>query len=141
MSKFIEFLKDVLNEKEMKINDLRGVLGKNSIYEYSKHYPTLSSAIKIANYLQVSLDYLVGKKEENNFKKYKIEQSDFFNKVKNQLHLNGVTIKKLCTDLGFSRTNFSRWKKGTNPNFLNIICISEYLKCDIDDILEKEIIN
>lgn len=51
-----------------------------------------------------------------------------------------ITINKICSDLGFSTTNFERWAKGMLPTYENLIAIVDYLDCSIDEILGRNYI-
>lgn len=137
---FKELIIDVLQEKGKTIQDLveDKVVVKNAIYEYEEFTPSLRNILNIANYLQVSLDYIVGKSSENNFKKYKMEQNNFYNKFDSLLKEMQITKYKLRKDLHISNADFHRWKNGTTPMFSTILQIVEYLNCSIDDLLEFE---
>ena len=137
MINFYELILDVLDEKGKSIKDLEReqILGKNTIYLFSSASPSLSSLIKIANYLEVSIDYIIYQKDINNFQPYEVSQAGFFEKLE-QIRLDaGISQSKLCADLNISRTNFSRWKHGTTPSIYKLIELAEYLNCDIDDLL------
>lgn len=139
MSNFSELLLDIMDEKGKSIKDLEEskIIGKNTFYIFSKTYPSLNTIIKIANFLNVSIDYLLDKSTENKFKPYKLEQNNFYNTLSIILKKNNISQTKLCSDLQISRTNFSRWKNGTQPSLEKLILISTYLNCSIDDLLEQ----
>lgn len=140
MSLFFELILDVMREKGKTIKDLEDnkILGKNTFYIFKETAPSLSTIIKIANYLKVSLDYLIGKATESKFKKYKLNQTNFYSKLNALLKAENISQVKLCEDLEMSRTNISRWKNGTTPTLTKLISISNYLGCSIDDLLEHE---
>lgn len=132
-----ELILEVLNENGKSIKDLENnkILAKNSFYVFSKTAPSLQILIKIANYLEVSIDYILNRTLENNFRPYKFEQKMFYKKLTDILKSLNVSQSKICKDLNISRTNFSRWKNGTQPSLTKLIAISNYLKCNIDDLL------
>lgn len=134
-----ELILDALVEQGKTIKDLEreGVLGKNTFYIFKNTAPSLKKLIKIANYLKVSLDYMLDKTIENNYKEYNINQIGFYSKLQNLMKYANISQSKFCADLNFSRTNFSRWKNGTLPSLSKLIAISNYLNCSIDDLLEK----
>ena len=134
---FYDLIFDVMNEKGITIKDLeqKGVLGKNTFYKFKIASPTLISLIKIANYLRVSIDYIIFQKENNYFKPYSTNQQGFYKNLEQIRVDSGISKLKLCSDLNISRTNFSRWKIGQTPTVYKLIELSQYLDCDIDDLL------
>ncbi|MBQ8762205.1 MAG: helix-turn-helix transcriptional regulator [Clostridia bacterium] len=140
MLNFSELILEVMNEKGKTIKDLENnnILSKNTFYIFKDTAPSLNSIIKIANYLNTSIDYIIGNTTENNFKKYKINQFNFYNKLNKLLQSAKISQVKLCKDLEISRTNLSRWKNGTQPTLNKLISLATYLRCYIDELLEYE---
>lgn len=140
MSNFGELISNALFERNKSIKDLEDnkILAKNSFYSFGKNVPSLESMIKIANFLQLSIDYILDRSTENNFKKYKIDQSKFFNNLEKFRIAENLPKTKFCEKLGISRTNFSRWKNGTQPSLTKLIELADFFGCDIDDLLERE---
>lgn len=137
---YFSIIKDVLNEKNKTILDLEkdNVIKKNIFYEFKYCCPSLKNIINIANYLKLSIDYILENTTENNFFKYKLEQNNIYNKLVEALKIANISQVKFCKDLGISRTNFSRWNNGATPKLSTLIDVSKYLGCRIDDLLEKE---
>lgn len=135
-----ELILDVMNEQGKSIKDLEnaGILGKNTFYIFYKTAPSLNTIIKIANFLKVSIDYILDKSQDNYFKKYKLDQTNFYNNLKRMMEISHISQLQLCKDLNISRTNFSRWNNGTSPSVTKLITLSNYLNCNIDDLLECE---
>ena len=140
MLNFDELILDAMNEKSKSIKDLEnaGILGKNSFYIFSKTAPSLNTMIKIANFLEMSIDYILYKSEDNHFKKYKLNQTNFYNNLKRNMQLLNISQSQLCKDLNISRTNFSRWNNGTSPSITKLITLTNYLNCTINDLLDFE---
>ena len=84
----------------------------------------------------MSIDYILDRVADNKFRGYKLNQINFYDNL-NEMMLS-VSQLKLCKDLGISRTNFSRWAKGTEPTIAKLVLLSDYLHCNIDDLLERE---
>jgi len=57
---FISKVKSTLEEQGKSIQSLFNdkIVSKNTFYKYKQRYPSLNTLIKIANYLEVSIDYL-----------------------------------------------------------------------------------
>ena len=135
---FYDFLVDALYEKNKTINDLVAdkIVPLKTIYHFKKYYPTLKNAISIANYLEFSLDYILERTAENDFKRYTYPQTQIFYKIDLLLKEQEISQTKLCKDLNISRTNFSIWKNQFNPRLSMLIIIADYLGCNLDDLLE-----
>lgn len=140
MANFYELLMEIMNDKNVSIVDLENekILTKNTFYNFKDNFPSLDNIISIANHLQVSIDYIVGNCDTNKFYKYKKQQTNIYNVLNQILKTSKISQSKLCKDLGISRTNFSSWKNGSTPKFSTLFALSKYLKCNIDELLEKE---
>lgn len=138
MSNFYELLKDILDEKQKTYQDLEnsGIICKRTFYQFKSFTPHISTIIKIANYLEVSLDYIGDRTSHNNFKKYNETQFNFYKKLINLLKYSNISQSKLCRDINLGRSNFTYWKNGSLPKFSTLIDIANYLQCSIDDLLE-----
>ena len=134
---FYTLILETLNEKGKSIKDLENdnILGKNTFYIFSKTAPSLVTIIKIANYLNISIDYMLDLVDINNFQKYSLDQSAFYDNLETYRKNAKISQSKLAKDLNISRTNFSRWANGTMINIYNLIELSKYFNCNIDDLL------
>lgn len=139
MSEFKFILNDVLVEKGKTFEDLEnaGVICPRSFYQYNTYTPYLNTVIKIANYLEVSLDYLIGRTSVNSFKKYNENQPNFCNNLLKIMSYSHITQTNFTEDLQLGRTNFVYWRKGRLPKLSTLIAIANYLHCNIDDLLDR----
>ena len=71
----------------------------------------------------------------NNFQKYSLDQSAFYDNLETYRKNAKISQSKLAKDLNISRTNFSRWANGTMINIYNLIELSKYFNCNIDALL------
>ena len=138
MLNFISIVKNVLIEQNKTIDNLfkDNVVSKNTFYKYKQRFPSLKTLINIANYLKVSIDYLLELKDENCFKNFYVYNKDVFYKnlilfIQNKK----ISCRKLCKDLNYSKDNIYRWKKGVIPSVRNMIELAKYFDCYIDDLL------
>ena len=139
MSIFGNNLYEIMKERNITPKQLIELAGvdKKVIYDADKHEPLLVNAIKIADALNVSLDYLVGKEVAENIcieKDYKI---NFYDNLDKELKNQGISKRKFCRDLKYSLASFTRWKNGELPYFQTIIEISTYLNCSIDILVGR----
>ena len=140
MSNFYESIKDVLNEKNVTIKELESnnVISRNGFYVFSRTNPSLHTIIKLANFLEISIDYLLGRTGTNKFRKYKEKQENFYNNLIKALKEYNVSFYRVCKDLNISDSNLGRWKYGTKPSLKMLVELANYLQCSIDEFLDKE---
>ena len=139
MPDFIALIKDILEDKGLTTQNLfdAGIISKNTFYKYKHRYPNLSTLLKIANYLCVSVDYLLGFSDKNNFTPYSLEQKGLYNNIVALIQNSGISQRKFSKALNYSRVNLLRWKNGTSPSVQSLIEISQYFNIPIDDLLDK----
>lgn len=137
MTKFKENVVDALNERNISIKDFceQAGFGKNMIYELDQHLPTLKNAIIISNILDLSLDFLLGRTEEQQTTKIK-DTASFVSNLEKLINAKDISKLKFCNDLNFSTDCFTRWRRGALPYLSKIVEISDYFNCSIDDLLE-----
>lgn len=140
MDTFIDKAKDVLSEQGKTTADLfeNNVVCKNTFYKYAVRQPSLPTLIKIANFLRVSIDYLYGLSDENNFKKYSSAQNCFYDKLITMIESAKISCRKFCKELNYSRDNVARWRGGTMPSVQTLLDCAKYFHCNIDEFLEFE---
>lgn len=140
MINFINLVKEVLEDKGMTTQNLfdDGVISENNFYKYKHRYPNLTTQLKIANYLCVSVDYLFGLSDENKFKPYSLEQKNLYNNIVSLIENSKISQRRFSKYLNYSRVNLLRWKKGTSPNVQSLIEIGKYFNIPIDDLLDKK---
>ena len=61
----------------------------------------------------------------------------YLNLLLEEMEKQNISISKICKDLNFSYTTLERWAKGILPTYENLIRISNYLDCSIDEILGR----
>lgn len=138
LKKFKENVLYLLKEKNFSVQKIceQANLGKNMIYDLDLHLPSLENAIKISKALDISLDYLVGR-TENQDKLKSISAKNFYKNLNIILKENKIIKTKFYKDMNYSTDCFTRWKKGSIPYLSTIIEIADYLNCSIDDLLEE----
>jgi len=98
--------------------------------------PTTSTLIKMANYFKVSMDYLLGRTEKNDY----IESSNetFQVRFEKLCEEKGVTHYKVSQDCFFDKSNISRWlTKNYLPTLELLDMITKYFNVSIDYILGR----
>lgn len=141
MATYYDLILDIMNERQKTIKDLEDnkILGKNTFYSFRRNDPSLKSLIEISNFLEVPIDYLIGKTTDSTpFKKYKLKQSDFYNKLEGLIRASSLSRTKLCNELDMTRKNLLRWKNGTTPTISKLMALANYFQCNIDDLLDHD---
>lgn len=140
MSNFVEMLEDALEECGKTFKDLEkaGIITEKAFYRYKTFTPFLPTIIKIVNYLKISLDYFTNRSNINSYKKYKENQLNFFENLNKVMKNLKISQTKLSEDLKIGRSNFSYWNNGSFPKLNLLIELSDYLNCNIDDLLDHE---
>ena len=68
MAKFSERLRELRKERGLKQKEMAEICGikvrNYQQYEYDENYPTVPGLVSLADYFGVSLDYLMGRKDE-----------------------------------------------------------------------------
>ncbi len=109
-------------------------IGKTTIYEYlsGNKMPSLSNLIKIADYFNCSLDYLLGLESEqenltfNPCKPFSVR----FNEVLKYFDITRYKLEKLT---GISESALYYWAKGQRtPTIEKIVLICKKLDCRVD---------
>ncbi len=138
MVDFISLVEDVLKEQNKSKQYLfeNNVISKHTFFKYKQRTPSLKTAIAIANFLKVSLDYLFELTTENKFEFYDMSKLNFSKNLTTLLDSKNISARQLCKELKYSRANVFRWKKGITPSIQTLLEISNYFNCTIDDILK-----
>lgn len=137
MSKIYDAIKEVLDEKNISLCEIdkSNIFGSKTIYNFSQDNPSLKSLMKLANYLKVSLDYMLDYTDINKFKEYDVEKINFNENLRKILKDEKISMKKMARDLKMGEPNFVRWNHGVFPRLDKLIDITKYLKCSIDDLI------
>ena len=62
----------------------------------------------------------------------------FFDVYNDLCKSRGVSVYKVCTDLGLNRSAVAKWKNGSIPNGVTLSLIAEYFNVSADCLLGKE---
>ena len=126
----------VMNEKGISQKQLAEFIGAStgnvSDWKSGKSAPTIEKLPLIADYLDVSLDYLLGRAEMS-----KPAGDMFWINFNSLCEQNGKTPNSVCKDLGFSNATATHWKNGTPPGSKSLAKIAEYFNVSTDYLLGK----
>lgn len=101
-------------------------------------FMNLSQIIKLANYFNCSLDFLVGRSDTViDF----IPQKDyppFYEQLKKLLKEKGISRNKVNRETRIKSSYFVEWNKGGNPHILSLIELADYLDVTLDFLVGRE---
>lgn len=60
-----------------------------------------------------------------------------YEKIKSIAKVRGISINKIESDLGFSSSSISKWKKSM-PGANSLKMVADYLDVSIDELLKEE---
>lgn len=98
--------------------------------------PTTTTLIRMADYFNVSMDYLLGRTDKNDYTESStITFQERFEKLCEE---KGVTHYKVSQECFFDKSNISRWlSKGYLPTLEILDMITKYFNVSIDYILGR----
>lgn len=139
MIDFITAVKNILEEKGKNIDCLfiDNVISKNTFYKYKQRNPSLQTLIKIANYLEVTIDYLFELSDENKFYPYATDQSRFYEYLIEMIENNNLSKRQFCKEMGYQKDSIIRYKNGVSPSLRTLVEIAKYFDVSVDDFLTK----
>ena len=141
MEKFADVLNDLIAESGL---SLRALAAKSNVSakQYSEYlrgvYPGVDVAVRIANYFNVSLDYLFGIVDYEPCNKRQYNLDVFVERYQNLLKANKTTNWKFCKKYGISESCLRRWKSGDYPNVHNLLIIAINLSTSLDYLIGRD---
>ncbi len=142
MEIFSEVFKDLVQEKGVSLNEIQRqtkiYTRQLSAYKVGA-FPTIKSAIALANYFECTLDYLFGLSEKR-YKKPKCSLS--FNTDKFLEKYDEVLRENKTTNWKFSKNRYSDsrirgWQAGQIPKMEILVTIAKELSCSLDWLLSE----
>lgn len=139
MADFTERLKNLLKENHMTLPTFRDAMeiGKNYVYEWTTghHRPQSQYLIKIAEYFDVSVDYLMGRTDIK--QKFKNDAKCNFKKNFCTLMVNDSveTLTPLLKQIGIHDTAFTSYIAGHGMRFVTVCKFADYFKVSADVVL------
>jgi len=141
MEKFADVLKDLIDEKGFSLRKLSSESGVSAV-QYSKYlrgsYPKIYVAIRIAEYFDVSLDYLFGITDNRSHTKFKdYDMSVFLDRYAEARRLANITHWKLSQQTELSESALRHWEYGDTPSMESLIIIAYNLGTSIDYLVGR----
>jgi len=142
LSKFSERLDEIMFEHQTSVSELAKAIGttKMTVYRYisKKRTPELFYLIKISDYYNCSLDFLLGITDNNNMTSFK-STANFSERFKRILEKYHTTEYFLHKSTGISRSVLYAWLSDNKlPSLDSLIKLSSYFDCSIDFLVGRE---
>ncbi len=144
MKTFKENLKTLMDYESITAKDITKYLNVSNrnmiVYNWLKGHsiPLLNNALKLADFFQVSLDYLFGRTldfEKRNFK----PAPPFDQQLRKILKDFKVSQYKLVKDKICNMNNFYKWfKLKVSPKMESLIKLADYLNISLDHLVGRE---
>ena len=141
MSQFVERLKDLMFDRNLKDADLAKIIGcgKSSINNYTngKKLPSVDMAIRLANYFNCTMETLLGIDDENYINEF-LPCPPFKDRLQFLCEHFGISRYELRKRLDISESVAYYWAKGaTTPSLENVVKIAHWLNCSIDFVIGR----
>ena len=142
LSKFSERLSELYEENNLDAVTLAEAIGvhRNTIHRYlaGSKAPTLKSALKLADYFNCSIEFLLGRTDSNNLHQYK-DLPSFSERLKFLFVYFGSNEYRFAKDTKISRSStYDRLSGKRIPSLDNIVKIAEYFDCTVDFVIGRE---
>lgn len=100
------------------------------------NYPNLDSLIKAANYLNYSLDYLLGRSDQEKYYP-STKSTTFFIRLNDLIEKEGVHPNRIARICNFRNSNFFKWKKGTQPKPEILSALADHFNVSVDYLVGR----
>lgn len=103
---------------------------------FSSRSPKLESLIKVADYFDCSIDYLLGNTESKTFNRSE-NPVDFFTRytfLKQKNDFTDFQIAKICQ---ISTSTIVKWKDGVTPEFEILVKLSRLFECSFEYLIGR----
>jgi len=141
MATFSERLSELIEEKNIKSHELAKIIGVNTTtindWKRGKYQVFLANAIKLADFFECSLDYLMGRNDDiSDFTPRPCPL--FYERFLEVLEKQDISTYRIRTESGISGGHFNNWKIGRDPLIPTLIPVAEYLDVTLDYLVGRE---
>lgn len=138
---FQKRFKDIIEESDYKRTELVKLIPiSQSTLSNALSYgiiPSVKTLIRVADFFNISISYLLGKTNEEDFEKSSTA-STFHNRFESLCLEINVTHYKVATDCLFDKSSISKWfSKSFIPELEILELLCDYFKVSIDYLLGR----
>lgn len=141
LSDFSERLTELMFDNNLTTDGLGTAVGVNGSsvrrWKKSKRNISLYYALKLAEYFNCSLDFLVGR-SGNKLDFIPQPYPPFYERLRQVMEERGVTWYRIVKDGVVSDNNLSTWKNGSSPYLQSVIEIANYFGYTLDFFIGRE---
>ena len=144
MLKFSERLNELMFDNQLTVEKLSKAIECNdsSIYDWisgkANYMPLLVNIIKLADYFQCSIDFLIGLENENYLPNPKF-RPPFSKWFRSAIEAKGFTLYSLSRATQMGTKSFYKWINGkSEPSLDSLLRIAEVLNCSLDYLVGRE---
>lgn len=138
---FADNLNNLMNCNNLNVSNLSKEtnIARTAILRYTnkKGLPSLKIAIKLADYFNCSLDFLVGLTDRPEFCKVN-SKNCFIKNLKKQMDINNVGVSALAAKCGFENSNVAKWAKGAYPSLDILVTLAVFFDCTLETLIGRE---
>ena len=140
VSNFSERLKELMEERGLRSEKLAkeaGIAG-SSIRSWLRgdSVPAYKSAIKLADHLRCSLDFLVGNTDSDREIPPR-EVPPFYPRLRDIMAELGVTRFRITTETPIKDAFFTNWSRGEEPLLTTVCTLADYLHVSLDYLVGR----
>ncbi len=138
--KFSETLKDLMLDNNLSIKELvdASKINISTIYFYLKHnsLPDVQTAIKLSEYFNCSINFLLGLSDDKEIKIVKTNTRfiDNYEFLLKEFKTNNYNVSN---NLNINRNSIYNWKKGKTPKMIILVEIAKYFNTSVDFLLGR----
>ena len=135
---FAEIITDYLEEENLFDRDFTKLtgIGDNLVRKWieTKHLPSSENLIKIATYLNCSVDYLFGRSIIKKFSA-SLSSDTFAFRFSMLLKSRNITPYRLSKKIDVSASVMEGWKNGKGQSTSSLLLVADYFKVSMDYLL------
>ena len=136
-----EIISELLTIKDIDGKTLAKDLGVSdstvSRWKSGSKYMRLSQIVKIANYFNCSLDFLVGR-SDNVLDFQPQDCPPFYPYLRELLKKKNISRNQINKETRIKSSHFVDWKNGSDPHILSLIELANYLDVTLDILVGRE---
>lgn len=141
LSEFAEILESLMLEKELNASKLSKEVGINvssiSRYLRSERAPTVENIVKLADFFECSVEFLLGR-ETTQYKRSYFARPPFAEQLKVVKERYNCTWQYFYQTENISASRFYEWKNGKHsPSLDCVVTLADRFECTVDFILGR----
>ena len=139
---FRESLAELMSEKKLTTISLGEAIGVSATTVHcwltGKTKLFLSNALKLTDYFECSLEFLLGRTAIRLSYTPKV-CPPFYDRLKEIMTLQGKSSYRIVKDTSFSFGHFSKWRNGGDPYIETLLNLTAYFDCSLDYLVGRDI--